>query len=222
MLAVYRTAQLTNMADSRADGTGSVDVSPSLRDQLTPLLESVAACEPAASDDLLLFFHTCIDAAIGHAHSFSAFSPALAAHATAFTRLIALLASTSTPSTPSAATYDSLLASLPTSLSSPLSLALTTRQAALHTAALHAATAITPSQLTSFDYSVRLIASSSHIAALNQPTTLLTLHRNTKLAAGGGGSGSSGSVSVELSVEQLDSLLSKCDEVAKLLQSTVG
>ena len=206
---------------SGVDG-GSVAVSSSLRAQLTPLLHSLAACEPAPSDDQLLYFHTCIDAAIGHAHSFDAFSPTLVAHATSFSRLVALLASAITPSTPPASTFDSLLPPLRTTLSSPLSLALSTRHAALHTAALHATTAITPSHLTSFDYSVRLIASSSHIATLNQPTTLLTLHRTRRGASGDREAGdSSGSVSVELSAEQLDGLLSKCDEVARLLQTTV-
>ena len=86
------------MADhaSRGDGDSST-VSPSLHAQLAPLLDSLASCEPAASDDLLLFFHSSIDAAIGHAHSFAAFSPALASKATASIRLITLLASTITP-----------------------------------------------------------------------------------------------------------------------------
>ena len=212
----------SNMANtvSRADG-GSVTVSPSLRAHLHPLLESLAQCEPAASDDLLLYFHTCIDAVIGHAHSLSAFSPALTSHATSFVRLISLLASTIPPS--ASPTFDTLLEPLPTNLSSPLSLALTTRYPALLTSALHTTTALTPSHLTSFDYSVRLITASSHIATLNEPTTLLTLHRTNKGGAGShraAGDGSS-SVSVELSVEQLDAVLGKLDEVAKLLQSTV-
>ena len=201
--------------DGAAEGSSNV-VSSGLRAQVAPLLELLASCEPAASDDLLLYFHTAIDAAIGHAHSFTAFSPALQSHASAFTQLVKLLASSITPATPPAATFNALLSPLPSALSSPLSLALTTRHAALHTAALHAATAITPSYLASFDYSVRLIASSSHIAALNQPTTLLTLHRHSSATAA-----AADSVSVELSVEQLDGLLSKMDEVAKLLQ-TVG
>ena len=208
------------MADhaSRGDGDSST-VSPSLHAQLAPLLDSLASCEPAASDDLLLFFHSCIDAAIGHAHSFAAFSPALASKATASIRLITLLASTITPTAAPATTFASLLSPLPTAVSSPLSLALSTRHAALHTAALHATTAISPSYLHSFDYSVRLITSSSHIASLNQPTTLLSLHRSNK---GGDRAAAGDSVSVELSVEQLDGLLSKFDEVAKLLQTTVG
>ena len=202
------------------DGS-SVVVSPSLRAQLAPLLDSLAQCKPAASDDLLLFFHICIDAAIGHAHSFAHFSPQLSSHSTAVGRLIPLLTAATTSSAQSAATFDSLLAPLPSTLSSPLSLALTARHAALHTAALHATTAITPSHLTSFDYSVRLITASSHIATLNQPTTLLTLHRHNRAAAAADSS-RSGSMSVELSMEQLDGVLSKFDEVAKLLQTTVG
>ena len=202
--------------DGAAEG-GSNVVPPGLRARVAPLLELLSSCEPAASDDLLLYFHTAIDAAIGHAHSTAAFSTALQSHANTVTRLVKLLASSITPPTPPAATFNALLAPLPSALSSPLALALTTRHAALHTAALHAATAITPSYLASFDYSVRLITSSSHIATLNQPTTLLTLHRHNSAAA----ATAADSVSVELSVEQLDRLLSKMDEVAKLLQ-TIG
>ena len=213
------------MADHTGDDAASpVAVSSSLRAQLDPLLESLSQCEPAPSDDLLLFFHTAIDAVIGHAHSFTPFSTTLTQHAATATRLITLLASTITPSTPLNATFTTLLAPLPTTLSSPLILALTTRHTALLAAAHHSTTSITPTHLIAFDYTVHNIIASSHIAALNQPTTLLTLHRSIRSASAGSGGhgGSGGGLCLELSVEQLDGVLSKMDEVAKLLQSTVG